>query len=149
MRFKFIKSKTSNTHSFNAFQASFVSLYVMYLTWSAMSNQPDTKCKPDLMSMFTGNSYLICPFRNKSESCAYNRLCMQFIQLLPFTEKPNITNSIATVTDQNNPHDPSDDTPTPIMDTSSIIGLFIWFACVLYSSIRSSSNSQARRYYNL
>jgi len=94
-------------------QASFVSLYVMYLTWSAMSNQPDTKCKPDLMSMFT--------------------------------ETPNITNSIATVTDQNNPHDPADDTPTPIMDTSSIIGLFIWFACVLYSSIRSSSNSQARR----
>ena len=94
-------------------QASFVSLYMMYLTWSAMSNQPDTKCKPDLMSMFT--------------------------------EARNMTNSVATVTDQSNPHDPADDTPTPIMDTSSIIGLFIWFACVLYSSIRSSSNSQARR----
>lgn len=38
-----------------------------------------------------------------------------------------------------------DEPQTPIMDTSSIIGLFIWFGCVLYSSIRSSSNSQAAR----
>ena len=34
----------------------------------------------------------------------------------------------------------------PAMDTASIIGLVIWFACVLYSSIRSSSNAQAARY---
>ena len=34
----------------------------------------------------------------------------------------------------------------PSMDTASIIGLIIWFACVLYSSIRSSSNAQAARY---
>merc|ERR1711923_434425 len=33
----------------------------------------------------------------------------------------------------------------PSMDTASIIGLIIWFACVLYSSIRSSSNAQAAR----
>ena len=31
------------------------------------------------------------------------------------------------------------------MDTASIIGLIIWFICVLYSSIRSSSNAQAAR----
>ena len=35
----------------------------------------------------------------------------------------------------------------PSMDTASIIGLIIWFACVLYSSIRSSSNAQAARYF--
>ena len=34
----------------------------------------------------------------------------------------------------------------PSMDTASIIGLIIWFVCVLYSSIRSSSNAQAARY---
>ena len=37
----------------------------------------------------------------------------------------------------------------PSMDTASIIGLIIWFACVLYSSIRSSSNAQAARYFVL
>lgn len=33
-------------------QASFVSLYILYLTWSAMSNQPDKLCKPDISSWF-------------------------------------------------------------------------------------------------
>ena len=37
-------------------QASFVSLYIIYLTWSAMSNQPDKACKPDFSSLF-GNSF--------------------------------------------------------------------------------------------
>ena len=31
------------------------------------------------------------------------------------------------------------------MDTASIIGLLVWFCCVLYSSIRSTTNSQAAR----
>ncbi len=30
-------------------QASFVSLYIVYLTWSAMSNQPEPKCKADIV----------------------------------------------------------------------------------------------------
>ena len=59
-----------------------------------------------------------------------------------FTEEAN--SSATTVTDSD-PNSGDKDTPTPIMDTSSIIGLFIWFACVLYSSIRTSSNSQASR----
>merc|ERR1711862_472941 len=31
------------------------------------------------------------------------------------------------------------------MDTSSIIGLIVWFCCVLYSSIRSTTNDSAAR----
>ena len=54
-------------------------------------------------------------------------------------------NSSATTVTDSGPNSGDKDTPTPIMDTSSIIGLFIWFACVLYSSIRTSSNSQASR----
>jgi hypothetical protein len=29
---------------------------MMYLTWSAMSNQPDPNCKPDLAQLVFGNS---------------------------------------------------------------------------------------------
>ena len=33
----------------------------------------------------------------------------------------------------------------PTMDTASIFGLIIWFFCILYSSIRSSSITQTAR----
>ncbi|XP_059205135.1 serine incorporator 2 [Centropristis striata] len=32
-------------------QASFISLYTMYVTWSAMSNNPNRKCNPSLLSL--------------------------------------------------------------------------------------------------
>ena len=82
-------------------QSSFVSLYMMYLTWSAMSNQPDPNCKLDLAEKVFGP-------RN------------------------------STITD-------STDQTTPSMDTASIIGLVVWFCCVLYSSIRSTTNDSAAR----
>jgi hypothetical protein len=86
-------------------QSSFVSLYIMYLTWSAMSNQPDSACKPDLANLVLhGNA----------------------------THGAVVGN-----TDQGN--------GVPSMDASSIIGLIVWFSCVLYSSIRSSSTDQAAR----
>ncbi|XP_064480294.1 probable serine incorporator isoform X2 [Ornithodoros turicata] len=65
-------------------QASAVSLYIMYLTWSAMNNSTNKECKPDLGLSQGGNKF----------------------------------------------------------DTQSIVGLVVWFVCVLYSSIRTSSNSQ-------
>jgi len=67
-------------------QASAVSLYTVYLTWSAMSNNPHQACKF------------------------------------------HITN-------------PEDANKPPGFDTQSIIGLIIWITCVLYSSIRTSSQT--------
>jgi len=82
-------------------QSSFVSLYIMYLTWSAMSNQPDPNCKLDLAEKVFGA-------QNKTSTA-------------------------------------EDDDQNPSMDTASIIGLIVWFACVLYSSIRSTTNDSAAR----
>jgi len=82
-------------------QSSFVSLYMMYLTWSAMSNQPDPNCKLDLAEKVFGHK-----------------------------------NSTAV---------PEDANTSPAMDTASIIGLVVWFCCVLYSSIRSTTNDSAAR----
>ncbi|CAG0923161.1 unnamed protein product [Notodromas monacha] len=82
-------------------QASFVSLYVMYLTWSAMSNSPQCECKPDFKSIINGNSTLV------------------------------------------NPNVPCGDDGS--IDTVGIIGLVIWLLCVLYSSIKNSSSSQAAK----
>lgn len=83
-------------------QASFVSLYIIYLTWSAMTNQPDKGCKPDLAALLGRNSSTV----GSAVAAADKR---------------------------------------PAMDTASIFGLVLWFACVLYASISSSSGSQAAR----
>lgn len=91
-------------------QASFVSLYMMYLTWSAMTNQPRAECKASLVE-------------------------------LVFDSKDAAKN--ATASPENFMAAQTSDHPT--MDTASIFGLVIWFCCVLYSSIRSSSNSQAAK----
>ncbi|XP_044750597.1 probable serine incorporator isoform X2 [Coccinella septempunctata] len=69
-------------------QSAIVSLYVIYLTWSALSNSPDTECNPGILNIVTGG-------------------------------KKN----------------------TGSFDTESIIGLAIWTCCVLYSSLRTASNS--------
>lgn len=49
---------------------------------------------------------------------------------------------------QNLTHGPNNmetEEEVPRMDTASIIGLCVWFGCVLYSSIKSTTNSQAAR----
>ncbi|KAK7460364.1 hypothetical protein BaRGS_00038892 [Batillaria attramentaria] len=81
-------------------QASTITAYVMYLTWSAMTNNPDTACNPSL-------SQLIDPSHNKTTS---------------------------TLADG--------DFAKTQFDAQSIIALLIWMFAVLYSSIRTSSNSQ-------
>ncbi|KAM9418736.1 serine incorporator 1-like isoform 1-T1 [Salvelinus alpinus] len=37
-------------------QASFISLYTMYVTWSAMTNNPNRKCNPSLLSLVHNTS---------------------------------------------------------------------------------------------
>ena len=86
-------------------QSSCITLYVLYLTWSAMANSPDAKCKPD----FSGS---------------------------------NSTDTSKSDKDGSSP-DPSH--PVRSFDTQSIIGLVVFILCVLYSSIKTSSSSQAAK----
>ncbi|RWS31908.1 putative serine incorporator-like isoform X2 [Leptotrombidium deliense] len=69
-------------------QSSMITLYTMYLTWSALNNTANSNCKPSI-----------------------------------FQHKTTGTN----------------------FDSQSLVGLGIWFGCVLYSSFRTSSNSQVGR----
>ncbi|CAI9719503.1 serine incorporator 3-like [Octopus vulgaris] len=71
-------------------QASVITFYCMYLTWSAMTNNPDCVCNPQ-------------------EKC---------------------------------PNEKGDFAKLGIFDWQSIIALLLWLFAVLYSSIRTSSNSQ-------
>ncbi|XP_014475150.1 PREDICTED: probable serine incorporator isoform X2 [Dinoponera quadriceps] len=72
-------------------QSSVVTLYVVYLTWSGVSNSPDHKCNPGFFGIINGH-----------DVSAQNRVAF---------------------------------------DKESIIGLIIWFSCVLYSSLRTASKS--------
>ncbi|MGH0172266.1 UNVERIFIED_CONTAM: hypothetical protein FKN15_065711 [Acipenser sinensis] len=80
-------------------QSSIVTLYTMYLTWSAMTNEPDRKCNPSLLSII-----------------GYN-----------------------------NTGTPSHGQVVQWWDTQGIVGLILFLLCVLYSSIRNSSNSQVNK----
>lgn len=68
-------------------QASMISLYTVYLTWSAMNNATGTDCKPSFLSSPSSKNF----------------------------------------------------------DAQALVGLAIWFGCVLYSSIRTSTNSQVAK----
>nr|CAG4643250.1 EOG090X07ET [Ilyocryptus agilis] len=91
-------------------QASVVSLYTLYLTWSAMSNQPNLKCKPNFSDMINGGS-----------------------------------GAHTSTTTGHDDDDDDDDERAGTFDAESIVGLVIWFCCVLYSSIRTASNGQTER----
>lgn len=85
-----------NMPSSGLLQSAFISLYVMYLTWSALMNNPDKACNPSLISIVTHNST-----SQHGKEVEYG-------------------------------------TPLP---AESIVALVIWFLCLLYASIRSSSNT--------
>ncbi|XP_050734631.1 serine incorporator 1-like isoform X6 [Eriocheir sinensis] len=82
-------------------QASVITLYTMYLTWSAMTNAPQKNCKPDWDAIIDNGGKV-------------------------------------TPTDGPVTHEPA-------FDGESIASLIIWFCCVLYSSMRTASNSQASK----
>ncbi|KAL8589173.1 hypothetical protein ACOMHN_052511 [Nucella lapillus] len=90
-------------------QASMISAYITYLTWSAMTNNPDKACNPSL-------SQIVNPGGGAGNS------------------------SSSTVS----PPDGRDYAKTQF-DAQSILALAIWMLAVLYSSIRTSSNSQVGR----
>lgn len=67
-------------------QASCITLYTMFLTWSALNNSVSNQCKPDF-------------FQQKEKT----------------------------------------------FDSQALVGLGLWFGCLLYSSIRTSSNTQVAK----
>lgn len=42
-------------------QSGFVTLYVMFMTWSAMSNNQNRECNPSLLDIVTGQNYTVAP----------------------------------------------------------------------------------------
>lgn len=48
-------------------QSGFVSLYVMFLTWSAMSNNQDRECNPSLLNIVTGANYTVPTNQNPDQ----------------------------------------------------------------------------------
>ncbi|PWA21852.1 hypothetical protein CCH79_00017584, partial [Gambusia affinis] len=80
-------------------QSSLVTLYTMYLTWSAMTNEPDRDCNPSLLGIIGLNS-----------------------------TSPKGQDHVVTW-----------------WDAQGIVGLILFLMCVLYSSIRNSSNAQVNK----
>ncbi|XP_062407633.1 serine incorporator 1 [Sardina pilchardus] len=80
-------------------QSSLVTLYTMYLTWSAMTNEPDRNCNPSLLGIIGLNS-----------------------------TSPG-----------------SQDHVVQWWDAQGVVGLILFLMCVLYSSIRNSSNTQVNK----
>ncbi|XP_072270622.1 serine incorporator 3 [Pyxicephalus adspersus] len=93
-------------------QSSVITLYTVYLTWSAISNEPDRTCNPSLMS------------------------------ILSKITAPTLSPQNETV-----PAAPTSQPLTSLQwwDTQSIIGLVLFVLCLLYSSIRNSTNSQVNK----
>ncbi|XP_052424525.1 serine incorporator 1 [Carassius gibelio] len=100
-------------------QSSVMTLYTMYLTWSAMTNEPDRTCNPRLISIFQQiTSSTVAPL-----------------------EVENQTAIIIVDTEETLPTAPY----LQWWDAQSIVGLAIFVLCILYSSIRSSNTSQVNK----
>ncbi|XP_071329180.1 serine incorporator 1 [Trachinotus anak] len=100
-------------------QSSIITLYTMFLTWSAMTNEPDQACNPSLLSIFQQIAApTLAPLEMENQTAV----------VIIGTEEPVLT--------------------SPYLqwwDAQSIVGLVIFVLCILYSSIRSSSTSQVNK----
>ncbi|XP_018611525.1 serine incorporator 3 [Scleropages formosus] len=112
------KVQEAHPHS-GLLQSSIITLYTMYLTWSAITNEPERKCNPSLLSIF---QQIAAP--TLAPIAEENQTAVQIID----TEEPV-------------PSAPY----LPWWDAQSIVGLAIFVLCILYSSIRSSSTSQVNK----
>ncbi|XP_037106795.1 serine incorporator 1 isoform X1 [Syngnathus acus] len=98
-------------------QSSIITMYTVFLTWSAMSNEPDQSCNPSLISIvqqITAPTMASLQIENTTA-----------VVVIDGTEEPV----------------PS----TPYLqwwDAQSIVGLALFVVCIIYSSLRSSSASQ-------
>ncbi|XP_031423913.1 serine incorporator 3 isoform X2 [Clupea harengus] len=102
-------------------QSSIITLYTNYLTLSAMTNEPDRTCNPNLLSIIQQMAApTVAPLEMEVEN--------QTSVIILGTEEPILT--------------------SPYLqwwDAQSIVGLAIFVLCILYSSIRSSNNSQVNK----
>uniref|UniRef100_A0A672IT94 Si:ch73-267c23.10 n=1 Tax=Salarias fasciatus TaxID=181472 RepID=A0A672IT94_SALFA len=96
-------------------QSSFITLYTMFLTWSAMSNEPDRTCNPSLLSILAGPTPAPLEVENQTA-------------VVIESEEPALTSPYL-----------------QWWDAQSIVGLIIFVLCILYSSIRSSNTSQVNK----
>ena len=93
-------------------QSSIITLYTLYLTWSAMTNEPERSCNPSLMSIIT---HLTSPTVSPANSTT----------LAPAYAPPSQSGHF--------------------MNLDDIWGLIIFVFCLIYSSFRTSSNSQVNK----
>ncbi|XP_014023485.1 serine incorporator 3 [Salmo salar] len=100
-------------------QSSFMTMYTMYLTWSAMTNEPDRTCNPSLLSIFQQTLVpTLAPLEIENQTTV----------VIIGTKEPILS--------------------SPYLqwwDAQSIVGLAIFILCILYSSIRSSNTSQVNK----
>ncbi|KAG7237741.1 hypothetical protein INR49_031858 [Caranx melampygus] len=98
-------------------QSSIITLYTMFLTWSAMTNEP--ACNPSLLSIFQQIAApTLAPLEIENQTAV----------VIIGTEEPVLTSPYL-----------------QWWDAQSIVGLVIFVLCILYSSIRSSSTSQVNK----
>jgi hypothetical protein len=93
-------------------QSSFISVYVMYLTWSAMSNNSNRDCNPNLLSFVTGGSSTMAP------------IISNLTTLAPLT-----TTTLEPATPIT-PH---------ILNLPGIVSLVLWLFVVMYSTFTTAS----------
>ncbi|XP_010629762.1 serine incorporator 3 isoform X1 [Fukomys damarensis] len=93
-------------------QSSIITLYTLYLTWSAMTNEPDRSCNPTLLSIIT---HIAAPTVAPTNTTA----------VVPTSAPPS-----------GNGHS---------LDSESVLGVIVFVICLVYSSIRTSNHSQAKK----